>query len=250
MPRFNMSNDDDSSMEQIAASNYGFSAVRVDELGSTEQTLVTIAVDKSGSLHGFDRDLEKMISEAVKSCKKSDRAESIIVRVVAFDSKEHEIHGFKPLASIDADADYDGVINTGGLTSLYDTAHNSVLSTAKYGKMLVDQDFAANGIIFVITDGCDVSSTSTTSTVAQAVQKSRKDEELDSIAIVLIGMASDQMTKDNLNMFKSESALDEYIEMGDVTSQKLAKLAGYVSRSVSSTSQALGTGGPSQSLSF
>jgi hypothetical protein len=33
-----------------------------------------------------------------------------------------------------------------------------------------------------------------------------------------------------------------------VTEGKLAKLAGYISQSVSSTSQALGTGGPSQNI--
>jgi len=248
MPKFNTSNDGGS--EKITTSNYEFSAVRIDELGSTEQTLVTIAVDKSGSLHGQDRNLEKMVSEAVKSCKKSDRAESIIVRVIAFDHNETEIHGFKQLNSIDPDSDYANTINTGGGTALFDAAHNAVISTAKYGEMLVDQDFAANAIIFLITDGCDEHSTLSSASVAKAVKDTRVGEMLDSIAIVLVGMTDGQYATSRLNEFKNEAELDEYIEMGDVTTQKLAKLAGYVSRSVSSTSQALGTGGPSTSLSF
>lgn len=248
MPRFNMKNDD--TMEEIVSSNYKFSVVKVDELGSTEQTLVTIVVDKSGSLHGHDRELEKMISEAVSSCKKSSRAESIIVRVVAFDNRETEIHGFRQLNSIDVDNDYSNVISTGGGTALYDAAHNSILATRDYGKMLVDQDFAANAIVFLITDGCDEHSSLTANSVKKVVEDTRKSEMLDSVAVVLVGMTTGSYATQRLDDFKNTAELDEYIEMGEVTSQKLAKLAGYVSNSVSSTSQALGTGGPSQSLSF
>ena len=43
--------------------------------------------------------------------------------------------------------------------------------------------------------------------------------------------------------------ISQYIDAGAATKGKLAKLADFVSQSVSSQSQALGTGGPSQNIS-
>jgi len=248
MPKFNMT--DDSNMESVKVNNnYSFSAVKIDELGSVEQTIVTVVVDKSSSLHGYDKDLEKMVQEAIKSCQKSPRADSLMARVVAFSSKEEEIHGFKQLENINTD-DYDGSVVIGGCTTLYDSTYNAIVSTKDYGKMLVDQDFMANAIIFVITDGCDYGSSLTANEVKKAIAETRKAESLDSIAVVLVGMTGESGTKDKLLAFKDEANLDEYIDMGEVSSAKLAKLAGYVSKSISSTSQALGSGGPSKSLNF
>jgi len=86
--------------------------------------------------------------------------------------------------------------------------------------------------------------------IKDLLKKVRHSEELESIAVVLIGMTGEPSVQQYLDEFKNDGELDEYIDMGNVTPAKLAKLAGYISRSVSSTSQALGTGGPSQSLSF
>lgn len=231
------------------ASNYGFSAVKLDQLGATEYSLATIVVDRSSSLYGFDRDLEKMLSAAVESCQKSPRAENMMVRVVSFNQNETEIHGFKLLESIDP-ADYDGVINTSGTTLLFDTTYRAIEASRDYGEMLVNQDYMANAIVFVVTDGMDNKSKFAPSQIATLVEQVRKAEVLDSIAVVLVGMTSDPSVQVYLDEFKNEAKLDEYIEMGDVTPAKLAKLAGYISKSTSSTSQALGTGGPSQSLSL
>jgi hypothetical protein len=56
--------------------------------------------------------------------------------------------------------------------------------------------------------------------------------------------------KSYLENFRINAGLDEYISIGDATAGKLAKLAQFVSQSVSSQSQALGTGGASQPVSF
>jgi hypothetical protein len=53
-----------------------------------------------------------------------------------------------------------------------------------------------------------------------------------------------------LESFRKEAALDEYISVGDVTEGKLAKLAQFISQSVSSQSRALGSGGPSQPVDY
>jgi len=246
MPKF----ANDGTMAKVnTSSNYGFSAVKLDQLGATEYSLATIVVDKSSSLYGFDRDLESMLKAATESCQKSPRAENMMVRVVAFNQNEEEVHGFKLLETIDPN-DYAGTIQTSGTTLLFDTAYRAIEASRDYGKMLVDQDYMANAIVYIITDGMDNESKFSPSQIAKLVESVRKAEVLDSIAVVLVGMNGDSSVQTYLDEFKRVAQLDEYVEMGDVTPAKLAKLAGYISKSTSSTSQALGTGGPSQSLSL
>ena len=230
-------------------SNYGFSAVRFDQLGATEYSLSMIVVDKSSSLNGYDRDLEKMLKASAESCQNSPRAENLMLRVVAFNQCEEEIHGFKLLNTIDL-ANYDNCIQTAGTTLLFDTVYKAIEASRDYGKMLVDQDYLANAIIFVITDGMDNESKYTPDKIKTLINSVRKAEVLDSIAVVLIGMTGEPSVQQYLEEFKNKAELDEYIDMGEVTPKKLAKLAKYVSKSTSSTSQALGTGGPSKSLSL
>jgi len=242
--------NDEKMMSINTTSNYSFSCTKLNSLGSSEYTLVTIVCDKSSSLSGYDRDLEKMIKAAVESCQKSARAENLMVRLVTFADDEEEVHGFKLLGNITIN-DYDGKINCSGCTNLIDTTYNAIEATAAYGKKLMDQDYLTNAIVFVITDGMDNRSTYTASRIKKIVDKIRKEEiSLESIATVLIGMNGDSTVQSYLQDIKNDGDFTEYIEMGDVSPSKLAKLAGYISRSTSSTSQALGTGGTSQSLSI
>ena len=66
---------------------------------------------------------------------------------------------------------------------------------------------------------------------------------------ILVGINVDDC-KDELNDFKDEANLTQFVDVGDATAQRLAKLANFVSRSISSQSQSLGQGGPSQQLTF
>lgn len=240
---------DDTQETMSTMSNYDFSAVKLDELGATEYTLVTILVDISGSLFGFEKDLEEMLKKSVESCQKSPRAENLMIRVVFFNNDEIELHGFKLLENINID-DYNDTISTGATTLLFDSVYHAIEATENYGQMLLDQDYLANAIIFIITDGMDNESTYTPSSIATLINKTRQNEVLESISTVLIGMTSNDDVNTYLKAFVKDGELDEYIDMGDVSKSKLAKLAKYISRSTSSTSQALGTGNPSQSLSF
>lgn len=240
----------DNNMEVINTnSNYGFSAVKMDQLGASEYTLVTLVLDRSGSLAGKERDLEKMMIEALKSCKKSPRAENLMVRTLLFNDREDELHGFRLLNSID-EKEYDNIIITGGMTKLFDSTHHAIESTLGYSKILTSQDYVANGIIFIITDGCDNDSKYTPNSIKTLIDGSKKSEVIESINTVLIGMTGDAHVNNNLQIFAKDAEITQYVDMGDVTTSKLAKLASFISQSISSTSQALGTGGPSASLTF
>lgn len=243
-----MSNEEKDIMAQMTAgSGYAFSAVNLDDVEASEVTLVTLVVDTSYSLDGQAKSLEKMIKAAVKSCQKSPRAENVMIRLVTFNRTDHEEHGFKLLSTISPD-DYDDTITIQGNTLLFDSSAHALEAVQKYGKDLNDIQCLTNAIVFFITDGADTHSTYTPTTIKNLISNIRQSEDLDSLATVLIGMNKESYVQTYLDKFKDDAGLDHYHEMGDVTPEKLAKLAGYISTSIQSSSQALGTGGPSKTL--
>lgn len=233
----------------LSTNNFGFSAERVDNLDATEYTLVTILVDTSSSTTSFRGDMRKAIGSIVAACAKSPRADNLMIRVAEFGSSFHEIHGFKKLNTIGKD-DYDKQLTGGGMTALYDATENSVSATQAYAKNLTDNDFQVNAIVFIITDGEENSSKLTATSVKDSLVNAVRSESLESLLTILIGLNTNSTLNRVLTDFKDEVGLTEYVDIGDATSSKLAKLAEFVSKSISSQSQSLGTGGPSQVLTF
>lgn len=233
----------------IGGGNFTFQGTRIDRLGASEYTLVTILVDESGSVSMFADELRKMLVAAVDACKKSPRSENLLVRVLTFSSKYdrgvNEIHGFKPLAEIDTGGYPD--LHPGGMTPLCDAAFSMVGAMNVYGKDLADQDYGVNGIGFIITDGCENASVSSMRDVQEEIKKSARQEIMESMVTILVGVNASGSARE-LNAFQQEAGMTHFVDAGDATPQRLAKLAAFVSRSVSSQSQALGTGGPSQNI--
>lgn len=225
-------------------SGYKFSAVRTSRLGASEYTLVTIAADVSGSVSSFRALLVETIKKAVDACKKSPRAANIMVRVVVFNHGVEEVHGFKPLAEIDVGQDYEA-IRTGGGTALFDASASAIGAMTEYGRILAKQDYGVNGILFVVTDGEDVDSTYGADMVAAKAKEAVEGEILESFLSVLVGVNA-QRCQGYLTSFQQRAGLSEYIDAGAATPGNLAKLAAFVSRSVSSQANALGSGQAAQ----
>lgn len=241
---------DDSAMEihTLAGTGYGYSATRVEELGATEYTEAVLVVDVSGSVSGFRDGLEAAVKAIVESCRQSPRADNLLVRLVTFDSRVNEIHGFMPLIQCPPGR-YTGAIQIGGATSLYDGAVNGIRSAIDYAKNLRAQDYESNAIVFVITDGDDVCSKLTANDVKQAKDEAIQSEALESIKTILIGVnVSNPSISQYLSHFQATGGFDQYVELKDASPKTLAKLAGFASQSISATSQSLGTGGPSQNI--
>jgi len=246
MPRLG----DSQSLQQHKTGHFGFSAVRVEDLGSTEYTLVTIVADRSGSTQGFQTDMESALKEILGACLKSPRADNLMIRLVKFDSQLDEVHGFKLLSQINP-SDYDGVLDPGGMTSLFDASVNAIEATNNYGRTLLENDLSVNGIVFVITDGGDNTSRLTANQVKQELERAVSGENLESMVSILIAVnAQEPSLSQLLQKFNSEAGFTQYVELKDASKSTLAKLAKFVSRSISSQSQALGTGGASQSIVF
>lgn len=250
MPR--LMDDDAMELGQIGGmQGFQFSGVRTEKLGATEYTLVSIAVDVTGSVRGFENELRDSLITAVEACQRSPRSDNLLLRVIKFSDRfkngVEELHGFKPLAEIDVNNDYES-LNPGGMTPLCDACYSVIGAMNAYGQKLVDDDFGVNAIAFVITDGGENASVATMKMVRDEAMKAVTGEIVESMVSVLIGVNA-AAYKYELEEFQKEAGLTQYIDAGEATKGKLAKLADFVSQSVSSQSQALGTGGSSQNIS-
>lgn len=238
----------DENMQSGQAGNFGFSGVRPDKLGSTEYTLVTYVGDKTGSLFGFEAQLLEAKKAVIAACRKSPRAEFLLVRNTEFNSCVDEVHGFAELATIDESKYVESICS--GQTALYDATYSAVAATNEYARTLSDAEFSVNAIVFVVTDGGESGcSVQTTKSIVDEIKRGVQNEWLESLMVVLIGVNAAQCTVE-LERFRKDAELTQYEDIGSATPQRLAKLADFVSRSISSQSQALGTGGASQALTF
>ena len=236
--------------QQIGGTNFGFSAAKISD-GASEYTLVTVVVDVSGSTSRFIDVMEKCLKDIIGSCRLSPMADTLRLRVVRFDTQVSEVHGFKDLPDCNEN-DYIGVLTPGGATALYDATFASVKAMTQYGKQLVQQHFTVNAALFVITDGDDNASSSTRKMVADAITDARTGEAVESIMPVLIGVNVDPTSGLNqyLDDFKNEGGFQQYVAVDKMDAKAGARLAGFISKSISSQAQARNSGGPSKSLSF
>lgn len=233
-----------------SVSGFSFSGLSVNDLESSQYTIANILCDVSSSVSGFKDQLENAIIAAVEACRKSPLAEQMLVRVGTFASNLAELHGFVGLNDIKTD-DYKGALHIGGSTALYDATLESIETIKSYGEKLVANRFTCNGIAFVITDGEENTSVvANPSKIKAALEQIQKDEKLESLKVVLVGVGNQASVDRYLKDFAAQTGLSQYVWIGDATPQKLARLADFVSKSISSSSAALGSGGASQNITF
>lgn len=240
----------DKSLEDLKTiSGYKFSATTIGKLGASEYTLASIVMDASTSVQGFAAQLEQALKTIFKACDKSPRKDNLMLRVTQFASGLTELHGFKLLNSIQ-EKDYDNILQIGGMTSLLEATDEAIQATGTYGKQLTEQDFLVNAIVVVVTDGENNAGSIYSGDLAvdSAVVKKSLDavlrsEKLESIRFILVGVTGDNV---NLNTYlqtvKDGCGFDQYVSIGNATPGKIAKLADFISQSISSTSTSLGHG--------
>lgn len=247
MPKF----DEVMEKNTVPGTHFGYTGTRLADLtGATEYTLCTVVLDESGSTDGFKTEMEKCIKSIVKACRYSPRADNLMLRLVAFGTHYREVHGFKLLQSC-SEQDYDNCYLPGGSTALYDASCDAIEATQDYAKQLSASDYLCNACVFVLTDGDDNASKFNANNVKDSLNKCVKSEALESLVSVLIGVnVQNQSIAAYLDNFHKQAGFTQYVELNDASEKTLAKLAAFVSKSISSQSQSLGSGGPSQSLTF
>jgi hypothetical protein len=89
------------------------------------------------------------------------------------------------------------------------------------------------------------------------LEEIKMKEIMESIKIIILGFVDPEVSSRGqdeimmyLNKVTTELQLDQFVEIGKMTPEQAAKVFGFVSQSISSQSQHLGTGGPSQNLTF
>jgi hypothetical protein len=194
--------------------------------------------------------MAECLAEIVRACLKAPRSDNLMVRAVAFDDSLDELHGFKPLTAVQPD-DYNDALCAGGTTALYDASVHTIEAMCDYGRDLTDHGFAANGVLFVLTDGCDNASTLTAQQVKDALDTAISSEALESMVSILVGVnVKDRTVGSQLMKFSSEAGFSHYVELDKADAKTFAKLADFVQRTVIAQSRALGTGAASRLLSF
>ena len=229
---------------------YTYSGQTMATLGASKYTLVTMVVDMSPSITDYKDDMEKMCAEVVRACQKHPNSGELTMRVVGFNSDIKEIHGYKELRNI-KDTDYNGAIQPAGLTALYEATQESIEATESYGGQLIGMDYNANAVLFIITDGANnINRVADPDMIKRTLSKIKKDEKLDSVNVILVAASDDPQIVSLCEDFKKDAGLNQFVKMGEATKDNLAKFAQFASASVSSTSQALGSGGVSTPITF
>lgn len=236
----------------IPGTNFGYTGVPIDDLASIDNTIVTSFFDESGSTRRYATDMEKCIQEIVKSLRHCPAADKLIYRQVHFDNQIREYHGFKSLVDCN-ESDYEGCWSGGGTTNLYGCAEEVIRTTIDYAEEQSKKRYNVNAIIYGITDGCHYTPGEpefTEDKVKEAMRTAIDCEALESIMTILIGVNDDHRIQKNLEQFASNVGFTQYVPMKEADEKSLAKLGNFISQSVQSQSSCLGTGGPSQSLTF
>jgi uncharacterized protein YegL len=231
---------------------FKFSGTRPENLGASDYTLVTAACDISSSVLPFAKDLSNLVGSVVGACQKSPRRDNLLFRLIVFNERIKEVHGFIELNKVNPD-DYKNILKPDGWTALFDATYDAVGATLEYARELIKQDYDCNGTVYIITDGWNNRGTATPKMIADQIGKAVGQEEIRELISILIGLHDPNLqwgpdVKQKLEDFQKQAKLTEFIDVGKATDQKLAKLAQWVSESVSSSSQAIKNGTPSQPI--
>jgi len=226
--------------------NFGFSGAKIATLGASTYTLVDVEIDETGSVEDFKTNLEQMMIEVVEAAKLFPTAENILMRVTTFGSQHkqtkgiREIHGYLPLADIDISL---YKINPTGNTPLYDAAYTSIGAMLTYANELQKQDYDVNGISIIITDGVNNDSIMTADSIRKLIDEAKQGEKIQSLTTVLVGVVSNNnRIKQILKDFSNAVGFNQYIDMGSTSAKAFAKLTGFISKSISSTSTSINSG--------
>jgi hypothetical protein len=269
MPKF----EDDTKLEQYKVGNFGFTAQSPDELESSGYTLVDIAIDTSGSTASFEKQMEDALINAIydlkgdpsKNIKPHPKADSIMLRITTFSTSVREVMGYTPLMNVDPET-FRSTLHSSGSTALFDSVIATAEAAYNYGKLLTSEDYEVNGIVFIITDGANNSGKFYSSrsgqsyypdksvyqdhlkAVKEALKKPLKQEAMESYLSILIGVNCGAEKEVLLDFHKEAGFTQDFLALEDATPGTISKIGKFISESVSSQSQARGTGGASQSI--
>lgn len=248
---------DDTAVEKVNLGAFAYSAVKLETLEETAYTLAVVVVDRSTSTGGFADAMAAAVEASHKSIanpKINPMADNVLIRLLTVDDEVQEQHGFVPVTECVDFSAFPSMFQARGMTAFYDGLIDAASSVADFAKRLRDAKYLVNAIIVGVTDGMNnagrYSQISDVVHVKAAFDRLHREELVESFDAFLIGVG----TKGNPEVVRYLEALRsgagfprDVINVEDATQENIAKVGLAIAESVSSASQALGTGGPSQS---
>jgi len=237
----------------IPGANYGYTGAVIEDLESAENTIAATLFDESGSTRAFAKQMEMAVQQIVKFLRRSPRADNLIYGHYHFDSSLKEILGWTPLAQIEDDR-FDGCWAGGGCTNLWYSEDRALSYMRDYALQMANQRYMCNGILCTLTDGGEYSPQYSDGhgwkedQVVEAFKTTASCEDLESLVSIMIGINPDPGVQQELQEHAEKVGYTRYLPVEKADENTLAKIADFISKSIVSQSQALGTQGPSTNI--
>ncbi len=228
-------------------SGFGYSPIGINRLVESEYTFLHLVYDISGSVDSFGDKMKLLHETIMAACKDLPTSQNLIVRTILFSMGNiTEVHGFELLADLD-EGEFPQFNNCMGGTNLYDAVYAAIESCKNEGDRLYDLRYDVNGVIIIVTDGCENDSRKITdpSNIKEFLANVIRGEKTKSLTTVLVGVADPKITDQGwydsvskrLDDFSSNAGLDKYVEIGGATKEVMLKLAWDISQVTSEVSQ-------------
>jgi len=193
-----------------------------------EVILLGIAMDISGSVSGFERELNEAFRDFTEELQKSHAAPKIMVKVVEFGQKVYEKTGYVPLSQLDPKAMH--FKPRDGATCLYAAAKRIVESTVDYREQLEKTGINVKVLLFIITDGDDNVPTTKPKEVADILDELAKEERnIMAFDTILFGVGSDASIFTNAQ----KDMHFKHLAVVGQTGKEIRKMINIISQSVS-----------------
>ncbi|MFZ2619964.1 MAG: hypothetical protein WAX89_03735 [Alphaproteobacteria bacterium] len=258
------------SNDLILPGDFGFGDATVFEqavaaVQASELTIIGMTTDLSGSVSGWVSELRQMKLGIVEACQMSPHKYNLIMRATGFSDKLiREFHPFKPLMEVDPAVDYPMPLPIGGMTNLFDACVEGLNALGAMGATAFNAEkfSASNAAFFATTDGYNNSSSHKAKDVAAVIKRIKHGEIFSELTTTLIGINSEfdphaskaeqarqtAAFKQYLEGIRQEMGFDAVLMTEDASPKSLAKLGGWISKSISTVSQNRQSGGASAAV--
>lgn len=133
----------------------GAAGIDAENIEASNVTLVTILIDKSGSIRHYNAEdaIRDGFNELVKALRDSKQADEILLSVWLFNEDQNVMHSFVPLNDV---VTLDGQnYRPAGMTSLYNTYVKALGANVAYAQDLRDNGTPTRSVVVLMTDGED-----------------------------------------------------------------------------------------------
>lgn len=203
--------------------NFDPSSIQEDEV-----ILMAIVMDVSPSIQSFEKDLNESFKALIEELQQSHVSSKIMVKIIDFNDVVTEKTGYIPITQIDPKT-YTFKASGGG-TALFDAAKKAIEATVDYRTHLEATGINVKTLVFVITDGMDVSSHIQPKVVADMLDAISKEERnAFSFETILLGIGTN-----STEFEKSQKTMHfKHLAIVGQSAKEIRKMIGFISASVS-----------------